>query len=53
MPKPKQPERDEIAKARLSPEMEKWSRDRAEGFFKATQKKGMPMTYGTGRPPEK
>ena len=27
--------------------------DRAEAFAKATNRKGRPMTYGTGKPAEK
>lgn len=37
----------------LSPKVEKWSRERAEGFYRATQRKGMPMTYGAGKEPVK
>lgn len=33
----------------LSPEVEQWTRERAEAFYRATQRKGMPMSYGVGK----
>jgi hypothetical protein len=45
MPKarPKQPTREDWLD---------WQRKRSAAFFKGTQRKGMPMTYGHGRAPE-
>lgn len=40
-------------KGNISPEMAAWLLRRSAAFAKATQRKGMPMTYGTGKKPEK
>lgn len=36
----------------FSPQAVVWSQQRAQAFSKATQRKGLPMTYGHGKPPE-
>lgn len=35
------------------PDIVAWLERRSMAFVKATQKKGMPMSYGTGKPQEK
>lgn len=42
------PARDVDMRGNIPPEVDEWMRDRADAFRRATQRKGMPMTYGTG-----